>query len=251
MLLFKILLAPVLIALISLAGRKWGPGVSGWLLGIPFNGGPILFFLALEQGAQFASRTAVGSVLGVLPWALFALVYAHASLRFRWWLCTMFGLAAYFLVAVLLLHLVLGLVPAFLVVSISLALVLRAFPHIALPASPRSYHWYDLWLRMAIASLMVVTMTGLARLLGPMASGILSTFPAYTTIITVFSHHHQTAAAVHVLKGVVLGLYTFATFFLILSPALLHLPIAAAFALAIAGGLLVQGASLLYLRRTV
>lgn len=249
MLLFKIFLAPVLIALISLAGRKWGPGVSGWLLGIPFNGGPILFFLALEQGTQFASRTAVGSVMGVLPWAIFALVYAHACRRLPWWFSTLIGLAFYFLIAALLVHLILDLVPVFIMVSISLAVILRAFPQVAPPSSPSSYHWYDLWLRMATASFMVVMLTGLAKLLGPMASGILSTFPAYTTILTVFSHHHEAAAAVHVLKGVVIGLYTFATFFLILSPSLLHLPLAGAFLLAIAGSLSVQGASLLYVRR--
>ena len=42
MLLFKIFLAPVLILLVSLAGRKWGHGVSGWLLGLPLGSGPIL-----------------------------------------------------------------------------------------------------------------------------------------------------------------------------------------------------------------
>ena len=76
MLLFKILLAPVLIALVSLAGRKWGPGIAGWLLGIPLNSGPILFFLVLEQGPDFASRTAIGSLLGILAWAAFSMVYS-------------------------------------------------------------------------------------------------------------------------------------------------------------------------------
>ena len=249
MLLFKILLAPVLIALVSLAGRKWGPGVSGWLLGIPLNSGPIVFFLVLEQGTQFASRTAVGSLLGILAWAAFTVAYAYACLKMPWWLSTLTGWTVYFAVATLLLFVTLSVVPAFMVVSAALALTVWAFPKAVLLRSPASYSRYDLWLRMATASFMVATLTGFAKLLGPRASGILSAFPAYTTILAVFSHRQGAEAAVHVLKGVAVGLYTAATFFLILSPALLHLSATAAFALAITGGLLVQAASLIYLRR--
>jgi hypothetical protein len=249
-LLFKILLAPVLIALVSLAGRKWGPGISGWLLGIPFNSGPILFFMVLEQGSQFASRTAVGGLLGILAWAAFTLVYAHACLKLPWWYSTLLGWLAYFIAAALLLPVTLGVVPVFIMVSAVLALTVRAFPKVVPPRSQTVYGRYDLWLRMATASFMVVSLTGFAQWLGPTASGILSAFPAYTTILAVFSHRHEAEAAVHVLKGVAVGLYTAATFFLVLSSSLLHLSASAAFLLAIAAALLVQGASLVYVRRT-
>src|SRR5262245_53761748 len=77
LLLFKIILAPILIGLVTLAGRRWGPGVSGWLLGLPLNSAPILFFMLLEQGPQFTSRAALGSLLGIIAWAGFSLVYAY------------------------------------------------------------------------------------------------------------------------------------------------------------------------------
>ena len=250
MLLFKILLAPVLIALVSLAGRKWGPGVSGWLLGIPFNSGPILFFLVLEQGPGFASRTAIGSLLGILAWAAFTLTYAFCCLKLPWWYSALIGWMAYFLAAALILPMTLTVIPAFFLVCAALALILWAFPKVAPHGSQSVYGPYDLWLRMGTASFMVVSLTGFAKLLGPMASGLLSAFPAYTTILAVFSHRHEAASAVSVLKGVSAGLYTAATFFLILSPALLHLTVTAAFLLAITGALLVQAASLVYVRRS-
>jgi hypothetical protein len=103
---------------------------------------------------------------------------------------------------------------------------------------------------MATACVMVLTLTGFARILGPTRSGILSAFPAYTTILAVFSHLHGAAAAVKTLKGILMGLYTAATFFLILSPALVRLNAAVAFGLAATGALLVQATSLLYVRRT-
>ena len=45
----KLILAPVIIGGASLAGRRWGPAVSGWLVGLPLTSGPVIFFLALSQ----------------------------------------------------------------------------------------------------------------------------------------------------------------------------------------------------------
>ena len=249
-LLFKILLAPVLIALVSLAGRKWGPGIAGWLLGIPLNSGPILFFLVLEQGPQFASHAAFGCLIGILAWATFTLVYAWCCLKLPWWSSTILGWIAYFAIAALLLPVRLDIIWAFAMVSLLLAAMLWAFPRVPPPDSAATYGKYDLLLRMATASVMVVTLTGFARLLGPLRSGILSDFPAYTTILAVFSHHHQASSAVSTMKGVAVGLYTASTFFLVLSIALLHLTAGASFALATTGALLVQAGSLMYVRRS-
>ena len=41
MLLLKLLLVPTLIALITLAGRRWGPAVAGWLARFPVLGGAV------------------------------------------------------------------------------------------------------------------------------------------------------------------------------------------------------------------
>ncbi|HEY6349634.1 MAG TPA: hypothetical protein VI636_09515 [Candidatus Angelobacter sp.] len=249
MLLFKIFLAPVLIALISLAGRKWGPGISGWLLGIPFSSGPILFFLSMEQGKDFAARTAVGSLLGIIAWAMFNLVYAWCCRRLTWWYSTMIGWAAYFLAAALVLRLHLRVFAAFVLVVVLLSLILFVFPKSTPSGSPGTHGRYDILLRMLTAAGMIVSLTETARFLGPMRSGILSAFPAYTTILAVFAHRHGADAAINVLRGVAVGLYTAATFFLILSPSLVHLNIAASFSLAIAGALVIQTMSLLYIRR--
>lgn len=249
MLLFKIFLAPVLIALVSLAGRKWGPSVSGWLLGIPFNSGPILFFLSLDQGKAFASQTAIGSLLGIVAWVLFNLVYAYCCRKLPWWYSTIIGWITYFLAAAVILKLNLNVFASFALVVGVLILILLIFPRAPDSEQTATYGRYDLLLRMVTAGAMVLSLTESARLLGPMRSGILSAFPAYTTILAVFAHRHGAGAAINVLRGVSVGLFTAATFFLILSPALNHLSIAASFLLAILGALVVQAASLLYIRR--
>jgi hypothetical protein len=50
-LVLKLILAPVIIGSASLAGRKWGPVVSGWIVGMPLTSGPVIFFVALSHGA--------------------------------------------------------------------------------------------------------------------------------------------------------------------------------------------------------
>ena len=47
MILLKLIIAPVLIGLVSLAERKWGASVSGLLVGLPLTSGPILFYPGL------------------------------------------------------------------------------------------------------------------------------------------------------------------------------------------------------------
>ncbi|HEU5200694.1 MAG TPA: hypothetical protein VFU32_13730, partial [Ktedonobacterales bacterium] len=82
--LLKILLTPMLIGAVSLAGRRWGSGISGWLVGLPLTSGPVIFFLALAQGATFAATAAAGILAGVVSVACFCLAYSWLALRWGW-----------------------------------------------------------------------------------------------------------------------------------------------------------------------
>ena len=249
MLLLKIILAPVLIALVSLAGRRWGPGISGWLLGIPVNTGPILLFFALEQGREFAAHAALGALLGMLAWGTFNLVYAWCCLWLRWWWCVAISWVACCAVAWALARAQIGVVWTYLLVCAILAAMSRLFPEAPAQTEAVVHSQYDLWLRMATATLFIFTLTGVARFLGPRASGILSAFPAFTTILAVFNHRLHPAAAVKVLKGVSAGLYTAGTFFLVVAIGLTRMGITVAFVLAVMAALLVQGVSLIFVRK--
>jgi hypothetical protein len=249
-LLLKIVLAPVLIGLVSLAGRKWGPGISGWLLGIPVNSGPILLFLALEQGPDFAARASLGTLLGILAWAAFTLAYAWCCLRLRWWWSTLIGWTACCAVGWALAGLSISILWAYVLVCVVLAVTSRLFPRPPAQTAAPVHSRYELWIRMATATAFIVTLTALARALGPRASGLLSAFPAFTTILAVFNQRVHPAAAIKVLQGVSTGLYTAATFFLVVAMALSKLGIASAFVLATVAALLVQSATLALIRKT-
>jgi hypothetical protein len=103
---------------------------------------------------------------------------------------------------------------------------------------------------MVIATSIVLLLTASAPLLGPQLTGLLSPFPVYAAILTVFAHRqHGPVAAVSVLRGLLLGLYAFATFFLVVATLLTSLGIALTFVIATASALLVQASSLAFMRR--
>src|SRR5467141_2414760 len=81
---FKLVLTPALIAAATLVGRRFGPSISGWLVGLPFTSGPVSLFLTLEQGTSFAAAAAAGSIGGVAASAIFAVAYAAMARRFGW-----------------------------------------------------------------------------------------------------------------------------------------------------------------------
>jgi hypothetical protein len=105
-------------------------------------------------------------------------------------------------------------------------------------------------LAAVVFAALVLALTGAAEALGPRLTGLLAPFPLYATILTVFAHALDgAAAAVSVLRGLLLGLFGFAAFFFVLASMLTAAGIAGAFAMALAVALALQGASLWLLRR--
>ncbi|MEU8632305.1 hypothetical protein AB0C38_09075 [Amycolatopsis sp. NPDC048633] len=83
-LLLKLVLAPLLVVGSSLAGRRWGPGLTGLLVALPLVAGPILLITYLEHGRTFVARAASASLLGLVSLAAFAVVFARVA-RVRSW----------------------------------------------------------------------------------------------------------------------------------------------------------------------
>lgn len=243
-LLLKIALAPALVGAATLVGRRFGPRVGGWLIGFPVVAGPVLCFYAREQGASFAARAAAGTVLGTVSLCAFLLVYAWSATRFAWPASLFFGWSS-FVASTLLLDrtdwaktapLAVRTMAAF----AALAIVMKGTPRVApRPAGPRSRH--DLALRMVATGALVVTLTELARLLGPSLSGLFTPFPVATTVLVVFAHREAGATGVvAVYRGFVPSLYSFAAFCAALSFGLERWPLLTAFAAALGVSLVSQ-----------
>src|SRR5579872_1085881 len=244
-LLLKLVLTPALIGAASLAGRRWGPAVSGWLVALPLTSAPVTFFLAVGQGASFAAAVAAGALAGTISPAGFSVVYGWCARR-GWPLAFMIASTVFAAETLLLkrLHLSLGL--TFLMVIGGLIAAALLMPHPAGPAlAAAPPPAWDLPARMAVATGIVLILTTAAPVLGPHLTGLLTTFPVYASVLAVFAHHQQgPAAAQQVLRGLLLGLFGFASFFLVVAALIEHTGIGPAFAAAVLVVAAVQGIAL-------
>jgi hypothetical protein len=107
---------------------------------------------------------------------------------------------------------------------------------IALRKPPR----WDIPVRMAAATAVVLAITTLAPVIGPHLAGLLSPFPVFGAVLALFTHHtHGPASGTAVLDGLIMGLAAPAEFFLALALALPQLGFVS-FALASLAALIVQ-----------
>jgi hypothetical protein len=239
----KLILTPALIGLVSLAGRRWGAFISGWLIGLPLTSGPIVFFLAIDHDPAFAASVSLGVMSGALSQATFCLAYSRACMRLRWSTALALGLAAFGAVTVFFNIYRPPIEWLFLLTVLGLTVIYRVMP----PARDvvvrvKSLPVWDIPARMIVATLFVVGLTGAANHLGPHLTGLLSPFPLYALILAVFSQHFDgPPAAIRVLKGMVQGLFSFALFFLIVGEFIEKAGIGVTLLLAVVIALALQG----------
>lgn len=239
----------MLVATASLAGRRWGHAISGWLVGIPFTSGPITLFLFLEHGATFAANAALGSMLGVLATAAFAVEFSAVAKRGgRVVLSFVAGIIAFALIGGAAQDLAIAPLPLYAICAVVLVVAIRLVSDPGATASVPLPSW-DLPARMIIATILVLAITSGASALGPRLSGLLATVPLYASILAGFGFQLVgPAAAIRVWRGLLFGLFGFGAFYLVLAASLEPLGLAA-FAIAIVAAAVMQAVTLRAMRR--
>lgn len=243
----KILLAPLCVVAVSLAGRRWGVAVAGVLGGLPVVAGPILLVETLLHGRDFGSEAAAGTLLGLAALTTFVVVYGRIAAASGPLPSVLCGWTA-FLLGVAVLSLVQP-PPALSLVAVGacFALGLRLLPPAPpSPPAPAKPPWWDLPARALAALGLVLALTAVSGALGPHLSGLLAPFPIITSVLAVFTHSHSGFVQVSVLlRNFIFGFYGFAAFCFMLAIALPALTTAAAFGLATAVTLAVQATTFL------
>jgi hypothetical protein len=214
----KLTLTPILIAAATLASRRWGPAVGGWFVGLPLTSGPVSVFLVLEQGGPFAARAARGSILGLIGVAAFCVAYARAARRFGPVRCLAIGFAVYAVATTVAGRLETGPWMSLAIVCAALAVSLVLMPRVPAAKEEAEPPWWDLPLRIGAATGTVLVITMAAARLGATWSGLLSPFPVFSSVLAAFAHHMSgAAAAARLQRGVVIGTFAFAAFFLVVA----------------------------------
>lgn len=245
MFVLKLVLTPALIAAATVAGRKWGAAVGGWVLGLPLISGPVTLFLALERGTLFATRASQAAMLGLVALSAFCYVYSRLAFKTNWIACLVSGWIAFVALTLVLQTVSMSLWFTFAGVIATIAAVLRLIPKTSgTRVSDITTRW-DLPSRMLIATAFVLLLTGVAEIIGPRLSGLFSAFPMFISILLVFTHRTQgPVAAARFLRGVMSGLFSFAGFFLVTGSMLQRFGILIAFGSATLATLTLHGALL-------
>lgn len=213
-LLVKLLLAPALVVASTLAGRRWGPRLAGILIVLPVVAGPILLIIYLEQGPTYLAGAATAATLGIVPLALYSVVFVSVARRHGWLVSLLASCGAVLAVDVLLTAVRVPPVAALGLAALALAgagLLLRRLPiTTSLPPAPPAW---DLPARAVATALLVLLLTGLAERLGPVWTGVLTPFPIALSVVCAFTTAQSGVEGLTaLLRGVVPGLNGFALF---------------------------------------
>jgi uncharacterized membrane protein (GlpM family) len=243
MLLLKLLIVPMFLGGVSLAARRWGPQIGGLLAGFPVVTGPVLFFLSLEQGPEFAAQAAQGSLLAVIACVAFGLAYSHSSRKVQWPLAVVLGFLSWLAAAA-----ALAWFPSSLPWAATLTLVVVTAGPLLLPPSanlqsrPVPMARSELAIRMVAGAMLVLIVTVAASEVGTRWTGLMAMFPILGTILGAFSHRQSGAQFVaRLFHGMFRGFYSFAAFCVSVALLLGSLPTLGAFVTAVTLALLVQG----------
>jgi lysylphosphatidylglycerol synthetase-like protein (DUF2156 family) len=161
---FKLILTPFFICVVTLAGRRWGPTVSGLLIGLPLTSGPISVFLALQYGNAFAARAATGNMVGQVSVCLFCLAYFLSSQKLNWIFSAAAALLSFLVATFVFDRFVWALLPASILLGCVILVFSRLMPkridtaNVAIP--PR----WDLPARMVIATTFILVLTEISRI---------------------------------------------------------------------------------------
>jgi len=219
----KILVSILAVVGLSLVAERVSPKVAGILSGYPLGTAIALFFIGLENGPDFAGQGAVYTLAGLSASLVLVHAYQSASTRLQRHAVAGSSLAAvlaFLLAATLLNQLPLNLSAGLLLtvaVAVFYARRFRRIENIRVTNPVRFTRWV-LLLRALAAAAIVLLITGLAKLIGPNASGILSAFPITLFPFLLIIHQTYGREAAHtIIKNYPFGIGALITYALCVS----------------------------------
>ncbi len=211
-LIVKILVTVAMVLALSVAAERLSPRVAGLLSGYPLGGAIALFFMGLEISPGFAADSAVTTPVGLLAALVFVYGYYRASLVLRRRVVagsSAAALAGFFATTWLLDLIPFSRTAAILVPIGSIvlfAVLFRRLPNVPIARRLR-LTMPVLLARAALAALIIVVVTGVAKTVGPARAGLFSAFPTALFPLMLIVHLTYDRSHVHtIIKNFPLGL---------------------------------------------
>jgi uncharacterized membrane protein (GlpM family) len=208
----EILVGVGVVMALSLVGEYASLKLAGILAGVPTGSAIILFFIGIENGASFASKTAVFNLIGLLAMQSFLFAYYKASNRFKTHtivLSALSALAVYLLVAYAIDLIEMGIVMAAIVSLISIFAFYYLYRNIKdARIKSRIRLTPDVMaLRGIAAAAIIVGVIEIAAFVGPAWAGLLAAFPTTTFPLILIIHRTYGKKPVHtIIKNFQVGL---------------------------------------------
>lgn len=199
---------PLVVAFVTLVGKKWGNGVAGVLASLPWVAGPIILFIALEQGTSFAVQSMSGIMVGVVGWVLFCVVYILVGRHYNALVSVAAGYVAYIALGIIINPFIVyfTIYQWFVICLFSLVLGFIFFPKVKEQAAfSEKKLRFEIPLRMLVITFFVISITFFAKRLGPSWSGILTPFPIMTAVLAIFTHYTQ---GIYQVRKTYMGFFT-------------------------------------------
>jgi uncharacterized membrane protein (GlpM family) len=236
--LLRLALVPLAVWLASLAARKWGHSVSGYLGGFPLIGGPITLYLALDHGTEFAARSATVTLAVIVGQAIYLIAFSRFARRHRWPVALVGGWLCFAAVALVVLFVPLSPGVALALAVLGLATAWRLLPHPREDAPPPSVPPVELRLRLAAALLLAIAILWGSKVFGPVVSGVLLSVPVTGSIMPPFTLAlYGPDAVARLARGFVVGLSGFTAFFFVVAAGVVPLGITLGFLAAVTAAL--------------
>ncbi len=177
----KFVIALSFILALSILSEKIGPKYAGIISGFPTGTAITLFFFGLENGTEFAAKSAVYNLAGMVALQVFIYTYYKASLvfkRFEILASSLFALSTYF-ISIYLINLI-HIIPIFavilLVVSIPIFIYLmKDIKEVKIKKSVKITPSILIF-RSVFATIIIVFIIMIAKVVGPQWAGLFSAF---------------------------------------------------------------------------
>lgn len=214
MILLKVIVTVVVVTGLSVVAERVSPRVAGILAGYPAGSAISLFFIGVELGADFAGASAFYNILGVTSLLSFLFIYYQVSRRLRRFqvlMASVFASAGFLVITGGLNALHLPPWGGLLVTVIAIPLFQRLYqsiPNAQITTRVR-LGLRVLLFRAALSATIILTVTGVAHLVGPDLAGLFSAFPATVFPLLLIIHTGYGPRQAHtIIKNFPTGLWS-------------------------------------------
>ncbi len=212
-----------IVVLLSWIAEHVSPKVAGLLSGYPLGAAIALFFYGIEMSPEFASKSAVYTMTGLVASQVFVFCYYRASVYFKKlniFYSSMIALSGYFLVIWLIHFVKLNSALAVVVPIISIFLFSHLFRKIENMEIQKRLNlsFSLLFLRSIFAGSIILVVTGTAKWVNSTWAGLLSAFPVTLFPLMLIIHFTYGTKYVHtIIKNFPMGLGSLITYALTVS----------------------------------